>query len=380
MDKGTKPARLERINIETTSACNIKCLQCTVSLPDYHQTYGVNTLSQAILDQIIPVLKRDRPLVYLHGHGETFLYKDFIGTLKRVIDIGCEVQFLTNATLLTPERIVSLLDFAGEGKLSSISISMDAAEKELFEKIRVGACYDAYIKNIKNLQQMKRARELKYPQLNFIMVAMLMNIHQLPEVVRVIHNLGGVHLTVANLKETDKVIGQRIDKDLTYSLPFIDEAAKLALELGVGLTFVPSIEQLRLFQQDTLNGNHFYEKNMGVSNVQDESFAKGIIRIKDCNDPWSFVFIKSNGDVYPCCSGSSPLGNLKKTPFYKIWESQAYQERRASIASSNPPEECHNCMNRGWIFVPYSKVHRGATSKTWGSKLKRVLLNLKKHY
>lgn len=341
---------LKNLTIETTRACNLRCVHCAVS----HPNYKIHTLSWEAFEQILPILKRHRPFVNLSGHGETFLNKHFMRMLDKVVELGCPVCFQTNATLLTSELSAQLLDYAGPNRLRTFTISIDAAEKELFEKIRVRASYEEFLHNIRTFQRMKRARGLRYPTVLFEMVAMLMNVHQVPDVVRIVHDLGGESLMISDLQEYDNVRGQRIDRDLDYALPLIFKAAKVAEELDVDFATLPSIEQhLKRSRCNDAEGRDDVLVGETASKMgTDSAVPEGMVRVKDCNDPWSFAMVQSTGDVLPCCWISKPMGNVGVTPFPDIWSSPQYEELREAVAGPNPPEPCKTCYARGWKTVP----------------------------
>ena len=110
---------LSEIIVETTTACNIKCIHCAVS----NEGYAIKTLRYESFENIVSIMKTYKPLVKLNGHGETLLHKRFFDMLDVTISAGCKVVFQTNATLLVPEVSRRLLHYAGPDKLMAISIS-----------------------------------------------------------------------------------------------------------------------------------------------------------------------------------------------------------------------------------------------------------------
>jgi radical SAM protein with 4Fe4S-binding SPASM domain len=55
-----------------------------------------------------------------------------------------------------------------------------------------------------------------------------------------------------------------------------------------------------------------------------------------CNQPWTYLFINSAGEVYPCCQqlsakGNATLGNCTKESLAAIWNGPAMQEFRTAM-------------------------------------------------
>ena len=142
--------------IETTRACNLRCVQCALSQPDYE----AGTLKGEALVRILPFLRKYRPFVHLNGHGETLLCKHFFDMYEAVVESGCNVGFQTNGILLTPELSRRLLGHDRRDALSYIRMFIDAAEKKLFEKIRRRASFDIFLSNARFLAEEKARRGL----------------------------------------------------------------------------------------------------------------------------------------------------------------------------------------------------------------------------
>jgi radical SAM protein with 4Fe4S-binding SPASM domain len=51
-----------------------------------------------------------------------------------------------------------------------------------------------------------------------------------------------------------------------------------------------------------------------------------------CEFPWKSMHIKVDGDVYPCCFLSKPMGNVLQSGVDGVWNGPAYQRLRRSVA------------------------------------------------
>lgn len=66
---------------------------------------------------------------------------------------------------------------------------------------------------------------------------------------------------------------------------------------------------------------------------------------RDCLDPWTYVEIRANGDVRPCCARSS-AGNLGTSTLVQILEGPLMQALRASLLTATPDAQCKHCRLR----------------------------------
>lgn len=225
------------IQIEVTRACNLRCIHCGINQVGYPFT----TMSYESFEKVVPFLRRHRPTVELSGHGESMIAKRFFDMLELVVDAGCPVSFFTNAMGLTPEVCERLLDLAGEQRLAHLTVSIDAAERELFEIIRRRASFDTFVGNLEALNEGKQRRGLGHPVVSFNMVAMLMNVHQLADVVRLVHRLGGSELVIVDLLEYEFFKDQKLALDPQMARPHVDEAIATAAEIGLPFTVTPEL-------------------------------------------------------------------------------------------------------------------------------------------
>lgn len=148
------------IDIEVTSACNLKCPFCATTFRSDAIKKGFMSLD--IMKKIIDEGK-DNGLygVKFNIRGEPLLHPEIHTFVKYAKQSGLvDVYFNTNAMLLTEEIARRLID-AG---LDRISVSFEGYTKEIYESYRVGADYQVVIDNIKNLQNLKRKLNVSHPK------------------------------------------------------------------------------------------------------------------------------------------------------------------------------------------------------------------------
>lgn len=149
------------IDIEVTSACNLKCPFCATTFRGTKITKGF--ISEELVKKIIDE-GADKELygVKFNIRGEPLLHPkihEFVSYAKKkgLID----VYFNTNAMLLSEEKARLLID-AG---LDRLSISFEGHTKEVYEKYRVGAVYETVVSNIEMIQDLKKKLGVVHPKI-----------------------------------------------------------------------------------------------------------------------------------------------------------------------------------------------------------------------
>jgi len=318
--------------VETTRRCNLRCIHCAVSEENNLGNYDARDLSLEVFRKILPIFRRFKPLVQLSGHGETFLHPNFMDMLEEVSQAGCRVNFQTNGTILTPRNIERVV----RAGVESIVISIDAANPELFQKIRRRARLDKIVENIRLLNETKKRLNRKEPTLGLEFVAMRQNIHELPDVVKMAADLGAANLQVAELKEYNLTVGQSLANDPLMA-DWASKAEREARRSGVNLILPPNIPGRQV--AGPASGGR-------AINPTDPTTYKGLR--KTCKEPWESMFVQFSGEVRPCCVITESYGDLSVQSFEEVWYGTKYQALRASLLTDEPFLLCARCPFYGW--------------------------------
>jgi len=322
------------LDIEPTAKCNIRCKYCQVTYWDRSAKVKNLTYEQfvQIVDQFPHVLQ-----IKLQGMGEPFLNHDFFRMVAYADRKGITVRTFSNATLLSEELAERIV----ESPLAELTISVDAATKETFERIRSGADWDRVQENIHRL--VRARRELgngRDPLITIWMVATTENIGEFPELVRIAKHLGVDRLDLQNHlnfwgKEDyqEKMQRYSINREdtPTHYRPDVDrilnEARRVAKEIGMRMTI------------HTGNTLHAGDK---------------------CSWPWTSAYISADGFVVPCCVVANPevmnFGNLFQDTFSSIQNREKYKALRRSFMEGTPPKMCDGCYlcpkESGLVTIP----------------------------
>ena len=149
------------IDIEVTSACNLKCPFCATTFRGKAIKKGF--ISFGVVKRIIDEgVDNNLYGVKFNMRGEPLLHPQIHEFVRYAKKKGLiDVYFNTNALSLTDEIAKKLID-AG---LDRISISFEGYTKDVYEKHRVGADYEIVLSNIENIQLLKKRLGVKYPKI-----------------------------------------------------------------------------------------------------------------------------------------------------------------------------------------------------------------------
>jgi sulfatase maturation enzyme AslB (radical SAM superfamily) len=137
------------VRIETTNACNARCVIC----PHQRMNRPVGRMDDALFGRIIDQCAAQRCReVHLHNFGEPLLDKRLEERVRYAKQKGiAKVKIFSNGSLLTPERARGLI----EAGLDEIKISFDGATREEFENIRRPLKFDRVVNNVEQLVKIR---------------------------------------------------------------------------------------------------------------------------------------------------------------------------------------------------------------------------------
>jgi MoaA/NifB/PqqE/SkfB family radical SAM enzyme/glycosyltransferase involved in cell wall biosynthesis len=325
---------LKDLYVESTSYCNLSCDMCLITAPEpsipMRKRFGKMTFDTfRKLDDVLPFID----FLSLNGTGEALLHPelfDMIDHAKKILKSSTKVSFNTNGMLLSSENIERI--FASE--VDIIIVSLDAPEKDLYDKIRIRGDFNQVMTNLKNLASEKKRRKLDKPEIGIETVAMKRNFRTLPDIVKIAAEVDASIFAVTNMiaykhETADEVLYDgKIQDEITQVL---EKTKDLALKSGIMSVRIPNISL------DVKRKCWFYDKSI----------------------------IKWDGSVMPCCQlvdsyrfyigerafdeKELSFGNINESNMIDIWNSKEYAEFRFQVRSSKFPPACQACLWNGVI-------------------------------
>ena len=142
------------MQVELNQICNLRCPMCSITIPKAREKYiSEERMTWDTYKKIILECEQyDCPSMNPQGVNEPLLDPKFEDYIKFASKHGfIDITMNTNATLLSEERSKKLL----ESGLTRLRFSLDAATKETYEKIRIGAKFEPVMKNIERFLEIK---------------------------------------------------------------------------------------------------------------------------------------------------------------------------------------------------------------------------------
>ncbi len=136
------------LNIETTSACNHRCLTC----PRTHIERPDRQMPMDMFQDIIHKSHRDVDFVHLYLLGEPLLDTDLDERIRLCSDYGIATHVATNATLLDEDRALQLV----RAGLSAITFTISTTQPDTYRRLHGGAHYGRVIRNVENFLTIKQ--------------------------------------------------------------------------------------------------------------------------------------------------------------------------------------------------------------------------------
>ncbi len=310
----------DKIIIEPTNRCNIRCIMCG-------RTYFKTPQGDIDLRTYEKVLSSIRiPLsIFLFGLGEPLLHPGIIEILRISRKKGMHPHIITNAMILTADLSRALIQ---EG-MSGIQVSLDAAKKETFEQIRCGARFETVVGNIRDFIRVRNELKRRDVPIGILAVPMMKNLRELPELARMVKEMGADWLEVQRLELACRPgEGDRIPEVLAGQDPYCDENRETTIGVFRELDEISKRENLVI------------KKPLPLGNLLYRSPFR-------CMMPFTYPVVTWQGYLMPCFRFWDPreinMGNLLEKPFFTLWNGEPYRRFRQALLSDSPHPQCKSC-------------------------------------
>jgi MoaA/NifB/PqqE/SkfB family radical SAM enzyme len=328
----TAPPLPRHLQLEVTSACNLRCAMCLVRYRP-----PVNKLAGAMRPELFGRILAEVPTLdrlTLQGLGEPLLSPYLLDMIRAAKERGSAVGFNSNATLLNRRRADELVA-AG---LDWLHVSLDGATAETFEAIRDGATFGTVTANLAGLVAARTAAGSGTPWIRVVFVAMRRNIAELPDLVHLVAGLGVDEIQVQNLSHSFS------DTDPAGEY---DEIRQYAVDQALWTGGDRAAAESAFHRARTVAAEHGVRLRLPGLDPRPEPPAAAPTG-PACTWPWDAAYVTSAGVVQPCCmvmgDDRAALGRLDQQSFVDIWHGEAYREfRRRLLNGAEPPAVCAGC-------------------------------------
>lgn len=145
----------KNLMVEVTNACNLRCIMCDNRKMKRKRGFMSLDTYKLVLENAKEI---GIEMVGLYTTGESLLHPKIFDFIKMAKEKGFKYVYLTtNGIPLNEQKINKIL---GSG-LDSIKFSIDAASKEVYERLRPGGDFDLLYKNVKLLREIRDRKKSK---------------------------------------------------------------------------------------------------------------------------------------------------------------------------------------------------------------------------
>ncbi|UCG37751.1 MAG: SPASM domain-containing protein [bacterium] len=312
----------KQLEMEITTTCAKRCIHCEHT----YWSRESQPIKQMTYEQVIGILEQFPGLRWasLVGEGSSFEHKEmkrFITYLRRRNIMSYVPDHMCDYDDETIEHIVS-------NDMDGIVLSFDGASRETYESIKVGCRYDRTIENIRKVLAAKKRLGTPFPEIMFAYIAMKNNVHEIPDFVDLVGNIGrraefgaGSRIGIIRLLAFKQILDLQLE-DIPGEI--IEETYRRAAKHGMLVNFTGT-------------------------NVRED------LPEPTCCMAWMEPYIMMEGYVSQCCAvfisnnrdfiREHAHGNVLKENFRDIWYNRSYKTLRYTI--NNPgkpiPMQCAGC-------------------------------------
>ena len=303
--------------LELTRNCFGQCVFCKkVAFND-----PANNMDEALFERLLADYVSFAVLVDLRGWGESLLLPNFKKYIEKVSALGPKIRLTTTLGCGSEESLQSLIDHD-----VFISVSLDYATKDTYERMRRGLSFSTVMKNLKFVtERMKQKGTLKD------------NIR-----------LGVAPLQKANLKEIAGIfkIAEQLGIPALYLSPLAAEKNDRALLSYHEKDTIKALKNAVVLSEKT--GIRMHLLRCPFKKLYDKARSFDL-----CCHPWLYGLVTSDGNML-CCDhmlghNTDAWGHISEGRD-KVWNgAKAQQTRRAHavLEKSALPEKCQACYGVG---------------------------------
>ncbi len=326
-------SKIEALSIEVTRRCIAKCIMCNIwKTPSHIKDLPLSEWLGLLRSPLFTALKE----LDITG-GEPFLRDDLSQLILGVCDLTSHNLrklktiavttngFLTDKILITINHTIKHLQ---EHNIDLVlALAMDGIGNTHDRIRRVKNGWDSLNETIERLTEVRNS----YPNL-----------------------ILGLKNTIVpvNVSELDQILEYAEEHALfTITSPFIVTENRY--------NNVDREEDLRFTEDDRAKIMRFYEsprfKWSYHRDMLSDYLQKGFVK-KPCSAGFNYLFIRSNGDVFPCPLINWRLGNFTESPIEELINSKKARSFKRKITTY---DACHSCTEPGLerYALPFEGFH-----------------------
>jgi len=300
--------KLEKVTLEFTTRCNLKCTYCAVSRP-WHEKEDLD------LEVFPSLLEEFKTLgvkkVQISGGGETTIVKNWDDYLFQFIDNDIEVSIITNLAKPLNDRAVRALSLCVE-----INTSCDTVDASLYAAIRKGGDFAVFLHNIARIRALCLSEGRRMPYLIWNAVATDKTIGLTDQWVAMGIAVGIDHFQISELSKLDDLpdgfpvdsVGTLPAEKLAEARAAVERGRQMAKAAGKWFALLPTVESALEGSGVVMRIRTVVEQQEGSKPVLSKALTvlesapvatQG--KTKNCVMPWTEAYLYASHQLGPCC-------------------------------------------------------------------------------
>ncbi len=280
---------------EVTNQCNLKCIHC-------HTEGGISKKDELSNDEAkkfindLAKIKEFRMLVF--SGGEPLVRDDIFEILQHSKKVGFTNVIATNATLIDARTARKLK----ESGVVGAAVSLDSTIPEIHNQIRQDK--DAYNLAMRGIKEIKKQGIL----LQINTTAMEYNFNNLEDLISLADSFGsGIMLMYQLVPVGRGCVIENASLDINENEKLIKFLSQKQKEISVIVETVAGPQYWPYLMEKSGKNGNFYMK-----------LAKKVFH--GCSAGRGLVYIKSNGEVWPCPFVEVSAGSVRDNSIDYIWK------------------------------------------------------------
>jgi len=299
--------RLREIIVSVTHRCNLKCAMCQIPLND------VEEMNTSELKELISDAARLNPNSFVFSGGEPLLRKDIFELISFANQYKINTCLTSNGTIINIEVAKQLADSG----IGVVNISIEGPE-DIHDLLRGSGNFKKAVEALKNLSYYKI-------ETTIAAVVCRQNYSSLPYIMELAHQFGVT--TVKFQPFNEMFLIKKEEKENFFALQSEFEEIKQSIE---------QVKELSKKYRITTNPDNYLDIiPLYLTSLWSNSYHN------PCSSLLNSCPISADGNVYLCWALSDRvLGNVKKTKFSQIWNSDEHNRLRELVSR----EGCSGCL------------------------------------
>lgn len=356
---------LDRVILEFTTRCNLRCTYCAVTRP----WNAKRDLDLSDFPALVAEMKElGVHIVQISGAGETTILKGWDEYLTQLLDAGFSVSIISNLAKSLNERNVRALS-----RCSEITMSCDTVKPEVVSAIRVGSDLPTFLHNILRIRARCLAEQRPVPRLIWNCVANDQVIFDVEEWVAVGVAVGVDHFQLSELTRFPDLpealnvngVGSLSTAGLERANRAVGAARRVAESAGRAFTVVPALEEVLAGNRQVLHVVPKLAEEAGKPVVvgrdrfvqihsddgssrrapeppaATEELPAG--KTRNCVLPWTDAFVWATNQITPCCMYKEAGRIGEDIQLKDVLNSPGFVEIRRGLLSGRLSPTCQLC-------------------------------------